>query len=179
MHVLVTRRLTLRQPTLLDADDIALWLSDWNVTRMLARVPFPYDRIDAETWIASLPARPRDLHYTIHRERLIGDVSIEVDGDEGRLGYWLAEPWHGHGFMTEAASAVLAHAFSTGVRTVRSSAFVDNPASLAVQRKLGFAVTGTDEVYSLSRGEMMPLITSRLTPAAFAGMQPAAVLTAA
>src|SRR5262249_37435179 len=114
MHVLVTRRLTLRPPALLDAEDIALWLSNWKVARMLARVPFPYQRKDAEEWIASLAEKPAaHLVYTIHRERLIGVVSIEGGGDEPVLGYWLAEPWHGKGFMTEAAAALLAHAFGT------------------------------------------------------------------
>lgn len=179
MHVLVTRRLTLRPPAVLDAEEIALWLSNWNVTRMLARVPYPYLREDAEAWIGGPAAKPGDLHYTIHRERLIGGVSIERQDDEGRLGYWLAEPWHGRGFMTEAARALVAHGFANGLTSIRSSAFVDNPASMAVQRKLGFVVTGTDEVYSLSRGEMMPLITARLTAEAFAGTQPQAVLSAA
>ena len=44
---------------------------------------------------------------------VIGVVSIEGDGPELQLGYWLAEPWHGRGFMTEAVGALVAHAFET------------------------------------------------------------------
>lgn len=171
MQVLVTRRLTLRPPTLLDAEDIALWLSNWSVARMLARVPFPYATPDAEWWISGPAQRPQDMHFTIHRERLIGCVSMEIEGGEGRLGYWLAEPWHGHGYMTEAARAVLAFAFATrGLTAVRSSAFVDNVASQRIQEKLGFVATGHAEETSLSREATVRTLTKRLTAEAFAAL---------
>lgn len=169
MQILVTRRLTLRPPALPDAEDIALHLSNWNVARMLARVPFPYWVEDAEDWIAGLRGRPDDLVYTIHRERLIGLVSLEGDPAEPQLGYWLGEPWHGRGFMTEAVAAVLAHAFDArGVPAVRSCVFDDNPASLRVQQKLGFSVAGAGLEWSRSRGEAVPTRHTRLTACAFA-----------
>jgi RimJ/RimL family protein N-acetyltransferase len=179
MQVLVTRRLTLRPPAMLDAEDIALWLSNWNVTRMLSPVPYPYARGDAEAWIASVAGKADELHYTVHRERLIGCVSIGLDGEVGGLGYWLGEPWHGRGFMTEAARALVAHAFETqGIRQIDSCVFADNPKSLRTQEKLGFTVTGTGELFSLARGEMVQTITTRLTAQAFASI-PHSVRTAA
>ena len=175
MHVLVTRRLTLRPPIAFDADEIALWLANWNVARMLGPVPFPYHRMDAEEWIAGLADKPEGLVYTIHRERLIGAVGIEGGGPEPRLGYWLAEPWHGKGFMTEAARSLLAYAFETrGVEAVSSSVFVDNPASLRVQEKLGFAVTGLGEIWSRPRGTPVSALTTRLAAAEFGKRLPTA-----
>src|SRR5690606_29048014 len=90
MHVLVTRRLTLRTPTWLDAEDIAAGLANWNVARMLAPVPFPYHLEDADEWLAHVAKTPDDLVYTIHRERLIGVVSLHGGGPTPSLGYWLA-----------------------------------------------------------------------------------------
>ncbi len=178
MHVLITRRLTLRTPTSLDVDEIALWLSNWNVARMLAKVPYPYHRADAAEWIESLKERPGALVYTIHRERLIGVVAIE--GDEPLLGYWLAEPWHGRGFMTEAAQALLAHGFATrGYEAVHSAAFIDNPASLRVQQKLGFGITGGGEMWCRPRNETVGKIVTRLTAAEFAAMHQAPLRSAA
>lgn len=169
MHVLVTRRLTLRQPTLLDAEEIALQLSSWNVSRMLTRVPFPYGIEDARQWISGLAGKPDGLVYTIHRERLIGVVSVEGGGDEPRLGYWLGERWHGHGFMTEAAGKLLEYAFETrGYSAVQSTVIVDNPASLRVQEKLGFAVTGTERAWCLSRAAQVELWRTRLSAAGLA-----------
>lgn len=170
MHVLVTRRLTMRPPVLPDAEDIALHLSNPNVARMLAPVPLPYWSRDAEEWIANLANEPQGLVYTIHRERLIGVVSLEGGGPEPRLGYWLAEPWHGRGFMSEAARALLCHAFATRrIDAVSSSVFIDNPASLRVQEKLGFAVTGAGDTWCRARAATVATWTTRLTASAFTG----------
>ena len=51
MDILVTKRLTLRPPLEVDIDDIAEFIGNWNVSRMLARVPHPYFPKDAEDWI--------------------------------------------------------------------------------------------------------------------------------
>jgi len=164
MHVLVSSRLTLRKPTWLDAEEIAAGLADWNVARMLAPVPFPYHVEDAEDWIAAMAADPQSLVYTIHRERLIGVVGLHGGGSEPSLGYWLAEPWHGHGFMTEAAGLLIAHAAATrSVSGIVSSVFADNPASLRVQEKLGFRLTGTGQTFSRSRGAAVQTLTTRLS----------------
>ena len=169
MQVLLTNRLTLRPPALPDAEDIALGLNNWTVARMLGPVPFPYWPADAEDWIAGLADRPDGMAYTIHRERLIGVVSIENCNDDPRLGYWLGEPWHGHGYMTEAAQALITHAFATQcLRAISSSVFADNPASMRVQQKLGFVVTGARQIWSRSRQEQVAAWTTRLTASAFA-----------
>jgi RimJ/RimL family protein N-acetyltransferase len=174
MQILVTPRLTLRPPAKPDAEDIAAWLSEWDVARSLSAVPHPYRLDDAERWIEDVRGRPKDLVFTIHRERLIGVVSVEKPEDESadgtpRLGYWLGSRWHGHGFMTEAARCLLEHAFQThGLSAVRSSALLDNPASLAVQRKLGFVETGDGETWSRSRQAMVAQRNTMLTAEAFA-----------
>ena len=166
MHVLVTKRLTLRTPTWLDAESIAAGLSNWDVARMLTKVPFPYFAKDAEEWIAQVCADPDALVYTIHREQLIGVVSIEGAVPQPHLGYWMDEPWHGHGYMTEAAAALLAHAFDArSIWAVESAAISDNPASLRVQEKLGFSVSGLKEAYARPRGGPVKLITTRLSAA--------------
>ena len=169
MHVLITPRLTLRPPAYADAEDIALWLSDTAVTHNLAAVPYPYTPDDAVRWIDEIRNSPQDLVYTIHRERLIGVVSIENVEDDPRLGYWLAARHHGHGFMTEAARRLIGHAVAErSIGSIRSSVFVDNPASLAVQRKLGFSVTGRGEMFSRSRNETVPTLKTALAAEAFA-----------
>jgi RimJ/RimL family protein N-acetyltransferase len=170
MNVLITPRLTMRPPAMPDAEDIALWLSDCNVARMLGTVPHPYRLSDAFDWIASVTGDPSRMVYTIHRERLIGVVSLEGDPARPRLGYWLASRWHGRGFMTEAADALLAHAFATrDIDAVSSSVFTDNPASLRVQLKLGFRVTGVGEAFSRARNAGIEKWLTHLAPASFAG----------
>ena len=167
MDILVTKRLTLRPPLEVDIDDIALFIGNWNVARMLARVPHPYFPKDAQDWIGHVSKNIEaglDIAFTIHRERLIGVMSLEGFDGVPVLGYWLAEPWWGKGFATEAAAAVLGHAFNTRcVDRVISGLFKDNPASLKVQKKLGFKLTGDGLRWSASRGEMAEHLETELT----------------
>ena len=172
MDILVTKRLTLRPPLEVDIDDIALFIGNWNVARMLARVPHPYFPKDAEDWIGHVSKNIEaglDMAFTIHRERLIGVMSLEGFDGAPVLGYWLAEPWWGKGFATEAGAAVLAHAFKTrDVERVVSGVFKDNPGSLNVQKKLGFKLTGDGLRWSASRGEMAEHLETELTRRDFA-----------
>jgi RimJ/RimL family protein N-acetyltransferase len=173
MDILVTKRLTLRPPLEVDLDDIAEFIGNPNVSRMLARVPYPYFRKDAEEWVNCATANisaGQDMAFTIHRERLIGGITLEgFDDGVPELGYWLAEPAWGKGYATEAAAAVLAHAFTTRqVEKVMSSAFKENLASLNIQQKLGFKLNGEKSIWSLSRGEMVEAWTTELTRRDFA-----------
>lgn len=171
MDILVTKRLTLRPPLEVDADDIADFISNWNVSRMLARVPHPYFRADAMEWIERISKNVdagEDLVFTMHRERLIGAVSIEGLSGTPELGYWLAEPFWGKGFATEGAAALIRHAFSTrAIERIESAVFKENNASFNVQEKLGFKLAGNGLKWSSARNEMVPEYQTVLTRADF------------
>ena len=49
--VIETQRLRLRPVRAADAERIAAFLADPGITRMLARVPFPYTLEDAVEWL--------------------------------------------------------------------------------------------------------------------------------
>lgn len=183
MHLLITPRLTLRPPLPPDAEAIAALIGNLAVARMLASPPWPYTEAHAADWIARCGAKPDDLVFTIHRECLIGVVSVEHgnEGAEPELRYWLGEPWWGHGFMTEAAAALLDHAFASqpALQAIGSEAFADNVASLRIQEKLGFAQTGTKDLYSNARGAAGPGIRTRLLREHFEAFLPTAAIAAA
>jgi RimJ/RimL family protein N-acetyltransferase len=62
-------------------------------------------------------------------------------------GSWLGMRSQGRGLGTEMRAAVLMFAFDhLGARTARSEAFVDNPKSNGVSRKLGYQPDGTATV---------------------------------
>ncbi|MEV5830362.1 GNAT family N-acetyltransferase [Spirillospora sp. NPDC052242] len=62
-------------------------------------------------------------------------------------GSWLGRRHQGRGIGTEMRAAVLELAFAgLGAETAASTAFVDNPASLAVSKKLGYEPNGVDRV---------------------------------
>jgi RimJ/RimL family protein N-acetyltransferase len=166
--VIQTERLTLRMHRLADAEAIASSLSDFAVTRMMARVPAPYDRQDALDWLiprASGIDRNWTLAITEKDDVHIGVVAIELRHGRWNLAYWLNRYYWRRGFMGEAVSATLERFGRRMPETaVHSGVFVDNPASLKLQEKLGFRITGCTEVYSFARNTMVPHVETVLSP---------------
>lgn len=161
-----TKRLLLRQPVASDAAAIAQGLGDYEVARYLTPLPFPYSESDAVAWISRVtPPRPDRAVFGIDLEGhgLIGVVSI-VD----ELGYWLARRFWGHGYLPEAARALLAwHFANSDAESVESGAHWDNPRSLAVLRGLGFTTTGSSRKFVRPQQREVEHIEMRLTRAAF------------
>ena len=171
METLKTERLVLKPPTLADVPEITRQIGNWNVARMLARVPHPYASSDCEPWIvrsAERNAAGLDLVYAIHCKALIGVMSVEDFDGVPVFGYWLAEPAWGKGYATEAGAAVLRYAFEKhNVEEIRSSVFRDNAASLKVQKKLGFIMTGAGTTFSLAQNAEVESIKTVLARQAF------------
>ncbi|MFC5824322.1 GNAT family N-acetyltransferase [Nonomuraea insulae] len=83
----------------------------------------------------------------VHEGRVIGvqDLSAHEFAitREVHTGSWLGRSHQGKGLGTEMRAAVLHLAFAgLGALTAVSSAFLDNPASLSVSRKLGYRLNG-------------------------------------
>jgi len=76
---------------------------------------------------------------------LIGGVGFKGAPDSAddpvEIGYGLAPPAQGHGYATEAVTALVDHAFARGVRQVIAETDVDNAPSAAVLRRVGFGRT--------------------------------------
>ena len=144
-----TNRLTLRPAWPEDAPVLAHAIGHEAVTRMLARVPFPYAIADAEAFCA-LPRGAHEPRFLIETHdaatpALIGGIAIDDQGDGDMLfGYWLTPAAWGRGYATEAGHAVVDMArHALPLRRLTAWHFADNPASGAVLRKLGFGTTGS------------------------------------
>jgi RimJ/RimL family protein N-acetyltransferase len=168
---ITTARLTLRPHRMSDADAIAQSLGDFEVSRMLARVPAPYDRQDATEWLA---VATTDLNegwsfaITAGDDVHIGCVSFERCGDGWELGYWLNRFYWKRGYMSEAVHGATARFLMRMPGTdIHSGIFADNLASLRVQEKTGFRITGCSDMFSVARGAMVPHIETRLEPGDF------------
>ena len=147
MTMLRTRRLILREAVLDDAPRYALGIGEYDVARYLTPVPYPYTLAMATDWLRQVhPATPEQFMLVIDLpgKGLIGCVSMLSE-----LGFWIARPHWNHGYMTEAASAVLDwHFAGTSREAVACSAHHDNAASLAVQARLGFVAAGREMRFS-------------------------------
>ncbi len=172
---LETPRLLLRPPTAADRDAIVAAVGHWPVARWLARVPYPYRRADADAFLGLAGgdlARGAGLPLMIFdHDGLAGGIGLDGIGAEPEFGYWLTPSRWGRGYATEAGRAVLGHAFGPlGAACVRSGVFVGNRASLAVQSRLGFAVTGESRVFCLARGADLPHTDTLLTHERFSAL---------
>jgi RimJ/RimL family protein N-acetyltransferase len=150
-------------------------MQDIRVVRMLTSVPVPYASDDALDWIRLWEAGEMNgwaYAITFDGGGLEGCITIEWreagDRTGWHLGYWLSPSHWGDGYMSEAVSAIIERFFGRMMgETLFAGAIADNPASLKVQDKLGFQVTGTSDVYSHSRGAMVRVIDTEVTFGSF------------
>jgi RimJ/RimL family protein N-acetyltransferase len=144
LPILETERLTLRAPRRGDVKSIAALANDRRVAANTARIPHPYGATDAEQLIASVNKRDGETCFVIVLgDRLIGACGLDPHDDGPELGYWLGAPYWGRGFATEAARALIDHAFGElGHATLQAGARVSNPASRRVLEKCAFQWTG-------------------------------------
>lgn len=159
-----------------------IWPEDWQgvlggiadegVVRNLARAPWPYGEAEAREFASRPfdPSRPTFLITRASDAAVVGCTGLgPVEGSDGsgkgaaELGYWIARSFRGQGYATEAGRAVIAIAGALGLCEIHGSHFLDNPASGAVLRKLGFEPTGQIvRRHSCARGQEVEAAEYRL-----------------
>ena len=144
--VLETERLVLRPPRLEDARAISTLINDRRIVEMTVRVPHPYTFADAESWLATVNTHKGQASFlvTLADGTLIGVCSTTLrESGILELGYWFGVAYWGKGYATEAARAVIDHAFDDlGHELLHAGARISNPASRRVLEKCGFQWTG-------------------------------------
>lgn len=166
-----TERLLLRPSWPEDAQELHRAINDETIVRNLARAPWPYGLDDARSFVASAqPTLYPNFMLMLRTDgapRLIGSCGLGEHKGEAELGYWIARPYWGLGFATEAGRAVVRIAHAIGHERLIAGHFMDNPASGRVLRKLGFRSTGqVEQRHSLGRGQIVEsaLYEKELTP---------------
>lgn len=142
--ILETKRLLLRPWRESDAADLYPYAADpevgpaagWNVHT---------DLEDSRRIIREILAVPGTFAVTIRElgDKPVGSIGYfktdAVDGDEPEIGYWIARPFWGRGYIPEAVAALLAYLFQTENRSrVWCAHFVGNEKSRRVIEKCGF-----------------------------------------
>jgi len=113
---LETKRLTLRAPKLSDAPSMQRYFSNWKIIKNLGlQVPWPYPLNGSEHFLREI-AIPHIERGEIDMWGITVKGSDEVIGiiefrpklkdPNGDRGFWLAEPFWGQGYMSEATAAV-------------------------------------------------------------------------
>jgi len=140
--VLATARLQLRPLQSEDASTIATLANDRRIAENTARIPHPYTLADAEGFLHYLEESESETAFaiTLADDALIGICGLRTKPRQApEIGYWLGVPYWGHGYATEAARALIDHAFEDlGLERLEAGARVSNPASRRVLEKCGF-----------------------------------------
>ena len=163
-----TPRLLLRPGFPEDAPALAAAIADEGIARNLATVPWPYRMRDAEAFLASPrdPVLPSLLIFERgpHGPQLAGSCGLgRRPSGAVEMGYWIARPFWGRGYATEACSALVEIARTLGLASLEGSHFTDNPASARVLEKLGFVPLGiVAPRMSCARGAEVPARLMRL-----------------
>ncbi len=146
--IIKTKRLILRPWRRGDEKVLIKEISNPNVSKFLSEVPYPYKMKDAKEWLKI--SKGKEVYaFAITlgpKKEIIGGIGLhDTNKYKGisELGYWLAEKHHRQGIMFEASKAVLDFAFKKlKLRRVYAYAYVENEASNALIKKLGFKHEG-------------------------------------
>ncbi|WP_161141501.1 GNAT family N-acetyltransferase [Propylenella binzhouense] len=150
--------------------------ADWEIVRMLARMPWPLALSDVEAYAAGheRPERESDEFVLLAGGEAVGVAGVKRPGSGApprimpRLGYWIGRAHQGRGYATEAVAAITLWAFGRfRAERVGAGVFHDNAASLRVLEKLGFREVRRYETASLARGGPVSTIDMNFTRAAF------------
>lgn len=142
-----TGRLELRPVRDEDVDRILEYRNLPQVTRWLLRTQVDPASLRAAWQRAAADPDDHSMAVTLDGV-VIGTVSLEVvDGmgqpgmpqrTEAQLGYTFDPAYGGHGYATEAVTAMVAYAFDRlGVRRITAGCFADNLASVRILEKVG------------------------------------------
>lgn len=171
---LETQRLILRPVTADDAEAVFLYCSNPNITRYTLFET--HETIEHSRWFVNDYAHsrytskePDPLGIVIKNDpvgMLVGALGAHWASQPNgtmELGYSLAEPFWGRGFVVEAARTLIDYLFSEfAVERLQARVFAGNEASERVVQKLGFTKEGVLRSLILRRGRWWDIVVYSL-----------------
>ena len=174
---LTTERLRLTAPRWTDVPTIVEYAGDERIAATTLNIPHPYAEQHAVWWINLAWQSWENGSKTIFGLRLrdtdefIGGMGLHLEPDHRRaeLGYWIAVPFWGKGYATEAAAAVLRYGFTEReLHRIQATHLQHNPASGRVMEKNGMRHEATLRDYVFKNGEPQTLEQRYILRADFA-----------
>lgn len=159
---IATPRLTLRAPVIGDLDELVTLANNWNVVGPTAGLPSPYLEEHGRGFIERYARRSDNRPYAVitAEGRFIGVAGFYFfDTKPTEIGYWIGQPFWGHGYAPEAVRALLDGARGAGISQVNARVLAENPASIRVLEKCGFTITEhTVSVVERHRGKPLLIL---------------------
>lgn len=149
-----------------DAADLAAALNNERIQDNLRDgLPFPYTEADALEYIRAM--RSSDLDETFAfaialDDRAVGSIGVFRQGNIHRqtaeLGYYIAEPYWGKGYMTQAVRLACGYVFThSDILRIYAEPFAYNLGSCRVLEKAGFQLEGTLRQNAVKHGQVIDM----------------------
>ncbi|MBT4376148.1 GNAT family N-acetyltransferase [archaeon] len=158
---LETERLILRKPSLRDVKDHFEGINNFEVTKHLSSVPYPYTEEMSRQYIRKLqrewrqnPLKKYSFFIELKEEgKMIGALGTsEKNFGIWETGSWLNRKYHQKGYMTEAKIVLNEFVFNElGARKMETSAYAENIASNKTQLGVGYKYEGCKRKEILSK----------------------------
>nr|WP_255452598.1 GNAT family N-acetyltransferase [Aquimarina sp. RZ0] len=114
----------------------------WNNVRDY--FPHPYSEKDAESFIKITKSQAPKQSFAIeYKNNLCGVISLLVQKDiyhkSAEVGYWIGEPYWGHGIATKAVALITNYGFEKlNLIRIYAGVFEHNIASMKILEKNGY-----------------------------------------
>ena len=157
---------TIRPWRISDAPDLAAAINNKKVLDNLRDgLPYPYTVKDAEEYInAMLQADPdKTFAFAITLDdKAIGSIGVfrkdNIHACTAEMGYYIAEPYWGKGYGTEAVRQVCRHVFdTTDIIRIFAEPFAHNIGSCRVLEKAGFVLEGVMRKNAVKNGRVLDM----------------------
>jgi [ribosomal protein S5]-alanine N-acetyltransferase len=152
-----TDNLVIKKPSEKHLKSLIKELNNWNISKWLIEVPYPYSIDDAKYWVKKTKQDQYSLNIYL-KNKLIGGVSLsnQRENSKWELGYWIGEEYWGNGYAIEACENLISYFFSnTNNSIIYASHMKDNIKSKKIIIKLGFKLVSSGKKFSISRNEMV------------------------
>ena len=152
-----TNNLIIKKPSEKHLKSLIKELNNWNISKWLIEVPYPYTVDDAKYWLKK--SKQDEYSFNIYlKNKLIGGLSLtnQRENSKWELGYWIGEEYWGNGYAIEACENLISYFFSnTNNSIIYASHMKDNIKSKKIIIKLGFNLISSGKKFSISRNEMV------------------------
>lgn len=128
-------------------------------------LPYPYTEKDAEEFIKAMLSSDKDKTFAFAitlDDKVIGSIGVfrcdNIHYRTAEMGYYIGEPYWGHGYMTEAVSQICDYVFeNTDIIRIFAEPFAYNTASCRVLEKSGFTCEGTLRSNAFKNGNIVDM----------------------
>jgi RimJ/RimL family protein N-acetyltransferase len=145
-----------------DLDSLVECANNPNISKfMMNKFPYPYTREAGERFIAfATQENPTHIMAIEVDDKAVGGIGIhplsDIESKNAEMGYWLAEPYWGKGYITEAVKQMIEYGFKNfDINRIFARPFGTNTASQKVLKKTGFLLEAKFEKTFFKNGEYL------------------------